>query len=59
MNLVVFGSCVEFTGAPAREALKDASQDLMMMCQHVRSTFDKAVADYKLKNPEDSDTNST
>ncbi|GLT66714.1 hypothetical protein SLA2020_390670 [Shorea laevis] len=38
---------VQTTGAPAQEVLKDACQDLMMMCQHVRSTFDKSVADYK------------
>lgn len=48
-----------FTGAPAREVLKDACQDLMMMCQHVRSTFDKAISDYKMRNPEDMDTNGT
>ncbi|XP_044505996.1 DNA-directed RNA polymerases I and III subunit RPAC2 [Mangifera indica] len=38
---------VQTTGDPAREVLKDACQDLMLMCQHVRSTFDKAVADFK------------
>ncbi|KAE8126127.1 hypothetical protein FH972_020872 [Carpinus fangiana] len=42
---------VQTTGAPAQEVLKDACQDLMMMCQHVRSTLDKAVADYKMRNP--------
>lgn len=48
---------MEFTGAPAREVLKDACQDLMMMCQHVRSTFDTVVADYKTRNPsEEMDT---
>ncbi|KAL4610739.1 hypothetical protein ACB092_08G073200 [Castanea dentata] len=49
---------VQTTGAPAREVLKDACQDLMMMCQHVRSTLDVAVADFKLRNPpkEDEDT---
>ncbi|PKI32272.1 DNA-directed RNA polymerases I and III subunit RPAC2 [Punica granatum] len=41
---------VQTTGEPAREVLKDACQDLMLMCQTVRSTFDKAVADFK-KNP--------
>ncbi|KAG2673279.1 hypothetical protein I3843_13G070600 [Carya illinoinensis] len=50
---------VQTTGAPAGEVLKDACQDLMMMCQHVRSTFDKAVSDYKKRNPEDMDTNGT
>ncbi|XP_062157782.1 uncharacterized protein LOC133865397 [Alnus glutinosa] len=44
---------VQTTGAPAQEVLKDTCQDLMMMmCQHVRSTFDKAVADYKMRNHE-------
>ncbi|KAK4777678.1 hypothetical protein SAY87_017865 [Trapa incisa] len=38
---------VQTTGDPAREVLKDACQDLMQMCQHVRSTFDNAVADFK------------
>ncbi|KAJ1412782.1 putative DNA-directed RNA polymerases I and III subunit RPAC2-like [Sesbania bispinosa] len=38
-------------GDPAREVLKDASQDLMFMCQHVRSTFDKAVNDLKRTKP--------
>lgn len=34
-------------GDPSREVLKDSSQDLMLMCQHVRSTFDQAVASFK------------
>ncbi|XP_020219417.1 DNA-directed RNA polymerases I and III subunit RPAC2 isoform X1 [Cajanus cajan] len=38
---------VQTTGDPAREVLNDACQDLMLMCQHVRSTFDKAVSDFK------------
>jgi len=46
-------------GDPSREVLKDACQDLMLMCQHVRSTFDKAVSDFKIskarKNNEDMD----
>ncbi|XP_034687131.1 DNA-directed RNA polymerases I and III subunit RPAC2 [Vitis riparia] len=42
---------VQTTGDSAREVLKDACQDLMLMCQHVRSTFDKAVVDYKLSKP--------
>ncbi|KAL3730060.1 hypothetical protein ACJRO7_027116 [Eucalyptus globulus] len=37
---------VQTIGVPAREVLKDACQDLMLMCQHVRGTFDKAVNDY-------------
>ncbi|KAI3726427.1 hypothetical protein L1987_66224 [Smallanthus sonchifolius] len=38
---------VQTTGDPAKEVLKDSCQDLMMICQHVRSTFDEAVADFK------------
>jgi len=34
-------------GDPASEVLKDGCQDLMLMCQHVRSTFGKAVDDFK------------
>ncbi|CAK9147443.1 unnamed protein product [Ilex paraguariensis] len=37
---------VQTTGDPASEVLKDSCQDLMLMCQHVRSSFDKAVADF-------------
>ncbi|CAK9326985.1 unnamed protein product [Citrullus colocynthis] len=39
---------VQTTGDPAREVLKDACQNLMVVCQHVRNTFDKAVLDIKL-----------
>jgi len=46
---------VPFAGDPAREVLKDACQNLMVMCQHVRSTLDKAVDDYR-SNPIDMDT---
>ncbi|XP_059660818.1 uncharacterized protein LOC132307153 [Cornus florida] len=38
---------VQTTGDPATEVLKDSCQDLMLMCQHVRSTVDQAVADFK------------
>ncbi|XP_010262702.1 PREDICTED: DNA-directed RNA polymerases I and III subunit RPAC2 [Nelumbo nucifera] len=38
---------VQTTGDPAKEVLKDALQDLMIMCQHVRSTFDNAVAEFR------------
>ncbi|KAF5179806.1 Dna-directed rna polymerases i and iii subunit rpac2 [Thalictrum thalictroides] len=38
---------VQTTGDPANEVFKDALQDLMVMCQHVRSTFEKAVVDHK------------
>ncbi|KAJ4725676.1 DNA-directed RNA polymerases I and III subunit like [Melia azedarach] len=41
---------VQTTGDPASEVLKDACQDLMLMCRHVRSTFDKAVDDFKASN---------
>ncbi|KAI4368877.1 hypothetical protein MLD38_017385 [Melastoma candidum] len=41
---------VQTTGEPAREVLKDSCQDLMLMCQHVRGSFDKAVADFKKNN---------
>ncbi|CAI9266207.1 unnamed protein product [Lactuca saligna] len=45
---------VQTTGDPAKEVLKDSCQDLMMICQHVRSTFEQAVADFK--NNEDSES---
>ncbi|KAG5253772.1 DNA-directed RNA polymerase I(A) and III(C) family protein [Salix suchowensis] len=35
--------------------VEDACQNLMVMCQHVRSTLDKAVDDYR-RNPTDMDT---
>lgn len=38
-----------FLGDPAREVLKDACQELMLMNRHVRSVFDKAVAEFKVK----------
>ncbi|EXB30489.1 hypothetical protein L484_006039 [Morus notabilis] len=39
---------IQTTGDLAADVLKDACQDLMLMCQHVRSTFDKAVVDFKM-----------
>ncbi|KAF8396860.1 hypothetical protein HHK36_018495 [Tetracentron sinense] len=42
---------VQTTGDPASEVLKDALQDLMGTCQHVRSTFDKAVDDFRMSEP--------
>lgn len=36
-------------GDPAREVLKDSCQDLMLMSQHVRKTFDQAVLEFKSK----------
>ncbi|XP_076920329.1 uncharacterized protein LOC143581422 [Bidens hawaiensis] len=41
---------VQTTGDPAKEVIKDSCQDLMMIGQHVRSTFDQAVADFKNNN---------
>ncbi|OMO86081.1 DNA-directed RNA polymerase, RBP11-like protein [Corchorus capsularis] len=32
---------------PAKEVLKDACQDLMQMCEHIRNTFDKTVEEFK------------
>ncbi|KAK7301877.1 hypothetical protein RJT34_12754 [Clitoria ternatea] len=37
-------------GDPASEVLKDRCQNLMHMCQHVRSTFDEAVITFKRTN---------
>ncbi|KAG2561404.1 DNA-directed RNA polymerases I and III subunit RPAC2-like isoform X2 [Panicum virgatum] len=42
---------VHTTGDPAKDVLKDALQDLMVMCQHVRGTFDNAVANHRAKKP--------
>ncbi|XP_057976903.1 uncharacterized protein LOC131164022 [Malania oleifera] len=42
---------VQTTGDPAAEVVKDACQDLSLMCQHVRNTFDKAVTDFKMSKP--------
>ncbi|XP_058070837.1 uncharacterized protein LOC131219609 [Magnolia sinica] len=42
---------VQTTGDPAKDVFKDALQDLMLMCQHVRSTFDKAVVDFRVSEP--------
>ncbi|PPD86536.1 hypothetical protein GOBAR_DD16535 [Gossypium barbadense] len=41
---------VQTTGDPAKEVLKDACQNLMLMCRNVRCTFDKAVEDFKASN---------
>ncbi|KAK7295606.1 hypothetical protein RJT34_18517 [Clitoria ternatea] len=49
---------VQTTGDPAREVLKDACQDLMLMCQHVRSTFNKAVEVAKSSRVRTEDTDS-
>ena len=36
-----------YAGAPARDVLKDALNDLMAMNQHVMTTFDRAVERFK------------
>ncbi|XP_066335251.1 DNA-directed RNA polymerases I and III subunit RPAC2-like [Miscanthus floridulus] len=41
---------VQTTGDAAKDVLKDALQNLMIMCQHVRGTLDNAVANHRAKN---------
>ncbi|KAK1276729.1 hypothetical protein QJS04_geneDACA010006 [Acorus gramineus] len=41
---------IQTTGDPAKDVLKDALQDMVIISQHVRSTFDKAVIDFKASN---------
>ncbi|CAL4994022.1 unnamed protein product [Urochloa decumbens] len=43
---------VQTTGDPAKDVLKDALQDLMVMCQHVRETLDNAVANHRATKAE-------
>uniref|UniRef100_A0A0E0MDX2 DNA-directed RNA polymerases I and III subunit RPAC2 n=1 Tax=Oryza punctata TaxID=4537 RepID=A0A0E0MDX2_ORYPU len=43
---------VQTTGDPANDVFKDALQDLIVMCQHVRGTFDNAVVDFRSKCPQ-------
>ncbi|CAJ1947390.1 unnamed protein product [Sphenostylis stenocarpa] len=38
---------VQTTGDPAKEVMKDGCQDLMRMCQHIRSSFTDAFIDFK------------
>jgi DNA-directed RNA polymerase I and III subunit RPAC2 len=38
-------------GDPAIDVFKDGLQDLIVMCQHVRGTFDNAVVDFRSKVP--------
>ncbi|XP_039137513.1 DNA-directed RNA polymerases I and III subunit RPAC2 [Dioscorea cayenensis subsp. rotundata] len=38
---------VQTTGDPAKDVLKDALQNLMLMCKHVRITFDDTVNDFR------------
>ncbi|KAL1829063.1 hypothetical protein DCAR_0208361 [Daucus carota subsp. sativus] len=40
---------VQTTGDPANEILKDSCQDLLMICQHARKTFEQVVQDFKNK----------
>ncbi|XP_077250279.1 DNA-directed RNA polymerases I and III subunit RPAC2-like isoform X2 [Tasmannia lanceolata] len=42
---------VQTTGDSAKDVLKDALQDLMVMCEHVRKTFDKAGVDFRVTEP--------
>ncbi|BAF27878.1 Os11g0218100, partial [Oryza sativa Japonica Group] len=42
---------VQTTGDPAIDVFKDGLQDLIVMCQHVRGTFDNAVVDFRSKVP--------
>ncbi|XP_039802439.1 DNA-directed RNA polymerases I and III subunit RPAC2-like isoform X1 [Panicum virgatum] len=44
---------LQTTGDPAKDVLKDSLQDLMVMCQHIRGTFDTAVADFRGNKPAD------
>ncbi|KAF4349446.1 hypothetical protein F8388_005584 [Cannabis sativa] len=41
---------IQTTGEPATDIMKDACQDLMLVCKHVRETFDQAVVDFKKSN---------
>ncbi|XP_015057324.1 DNA-directed RNA polymerases I and III subunit RPAC2-like [Solanum pennellii] len=38
---------VQTTGDPAREVLNDSCQDLMLICENVRETFEKAILKFK------------
>ncbi|XP_055816203.1 uncharacterized protein LOC129885799 [Solanum dulcamara] len=38
---------VQTTGDPARKVLNDSSQDLMLICENVRDTFEKAILKFK------------
>ncbi|ONI21045.1 hypothetical protein PRUPE_2G047700 [Prunus persica] len=39
---------IQTTGDAAKDVFNDSCQDLMVICQHVRSTFDKAVVDFRM-----------
>nr|CAD1824551.1 unnamed protein product [Ananas comosus var. bracteatus] len=45
---------VQTTGDPAKDVLKDGLQDLMVMCQHVTTTFENAVAEFRAKQEQKS-----
>ncbi|OAY65618.1 DNA-directed RNA polymerases I and III subunit RPAC2 [Ananas comosus] len=45
---------VQTTGDPAKHVLKDGLQDLMVMCQHVTTTFENAVAEFRAKQEQKS-----
>ncbi|QCD93782.1 DNA-directed RNA polymerases I and III subunit RPAC2-like [Vigna unguiculata] len=38
---------LQTTGDPAKEVFKDGCLELMLMCRHVRSTFDDALIEFK------------
>ncbi|KAJ7555750.1 hypothetical protein O6H91_05G053300 [Diphasiastrum complanatum] len=38
---------VQTTGAPAKDVFKDALQDLIVISEHVRTTFERALDHYK------------
>lgn len=40
----------KLAGDAAKDVLKDALQNLMIMCQHVRGTMDTAVVNHRAKN---------
>ncbi|EPS73720.1 hypothetical protein M569_01037 [Genlisea aurea] len=40
---------VQTTGENAREVLKDSCENLIHMCQHIRSSFAQAVTEFKNK----------
>lgn len=48
---VLFWRVFMLAGDPAIDVFKDGLQDLIVMCQHVRGTFDNAVVDFRSKVP--------
>lgn len=47
INLYIHCLLSEFAGDAANEVLKDSCQDLMLICQHARKTFEQVVQDFK------------